>query len=175
MSPRRGIAVAIIAVVVVIALVGSAFLLSQASTGTLSINVKDSTGDWKNVNATFSEVQVHKASGGNDSGWISLTIINGTVDLASLTNVSELLASSSITTGNYTQIRIIVSSVSGTMVNGTTVNFTVPSGELVINHPFNITSGTEEKLTIDIDLGHSIVQNGSKWTFKPLLGAVTEG
>lgn len=167
--------IAVVAVVVAIALIGSAVILSQPANGQLSISVKDAAGDWKNVNATFSEVRVHRTSAGNDSGWVSLSIVNGQVDLASLTNVSELLASSSIAAGNYTQIRIIVSSVTGTMINGTTVNFTVPSGELIINHPFNVTSGAEQKLTIDIDLEHSIVQNGSKWTFKPVLGGVTEG
>jgi hypothetical protein len=167
----------IIAVIVVIVLIAAAigvYTLQQPATGTMSIYVKDDAIAWKHVNITFTEVRVQQASANNDSGWQTVSIKNGSIDLASLTNVSELLASSAIPAGKYTQIRIVVGSATGMMLNGTHVTFVVPSGELKTTHPFNLTAGSTKKLTLEIDLQRSIVQNGSGWTFTPVLGAVSE-
>jgi hypothetical protein len=127
------------------------------------------------VNVTFSEVQVHQASGTNDSGWQTISTNNGTIDLAALTNVSKLPASKAIRSGKYTQIRIVVDSASGTILNGKSVTFNVPSGELKTTHPFNLSAGGTKKLTLEIDLQRSIIHNASGWIFTPLLGVVVEG
>lgn len=146
---------------------------NSTSTGKVSIMVKDLPDDWMHVNVTFSEVSIHQASDGNSSGWHNLTFASQTIDLASLVNISELLASGNVGTGKYTQIRIVVESVVGIMMDGSMVNFTVPSGELKTTHPFNVTAGQTTTLTVDIDLSHSIVHNASGWMFKPVLGSVT--
>jgi len=176
---KRTVAAVIVVIVLIAASVGAYALVQSPtgtmSTGTVSIYIKDDPIAWKHVNVTFSEVQVHQASATNDSGWQTLSIKNGKIDLVTLTNVSELLASSAISTGKYTQIRIVVSSATGMMLNGTNVTFTIPSGELKTTHPFNLTAGGMEKLTLEIDLQRSIVQNASGWIFKPVLGAVVEG
>ncbi len=166
--------IAVIVVVVLIAAAVGAFALAQPATGTMSIFIKDDPIAWKHVNITFSEVRVHRASADNDSGWQTVSIKNGAVDLASLTDVSELLASSAIPAGKYTQIRIVVTTATGMMLNGTHVTFTVPSGELKTTHPFELTAGDTKELTLEIDLEHSIVQNASGWTFKPVLGSISE-
>jgi hypothetical protein len=172
----KGITIAVIIVAIaLIAVAVGAILMSQPATGTLSIYVKDDEIAWKHVNVTFSEVQIHQASGDNDGGWQTLSIKEGTIDLVVLTNVSKLLASSSVPTGKYTQIRLVVDSVTGMMLDGTNVTFTVPSGELKTTHPFNMTEGSNEKLTLEIDLQRSIVHNASGWIFKPVLGAVIQG
>ena len=59
------------------------------------------------------------------------------------------------------------------MVNGTSVVFTVPSGEVKTTTPFEIRSGASTTLTVDIDLSRSIVANGQGWFFTPVLGQVT--
>jgi hypothetical protein len=137
--------------------------------------VKDAPGDWKHVNVTFSEVKVHQASGDNESGWQTISVGNGSVDLAALTNTSQLLGTSSVPAGKYTQIRIVVITATGVMTNGTNVTFNVPSGELKTTHPFDLTEGGKGSFTIEIDLGQSIDQNANGWTFKPVLGAVIDG
>ena len=165
-----------IALVVVVGGVGAILVLSdQGETGTVSIYVKDLPDDWIHMNVTFSEAKIHEADAGNDSGWHTLAIRNQTVDLASLTNVSALLASGNVSAGKYTQIRLVVVNVTGTMEDGSIVNFTVPSGELKTNHPFNVTADHTETLTLDFDLSRSIVHNSSGWIFKPVLGSITEG
>jgi hypothetical protein len=173
MSRKTLIAAVIVVAVLVVATIGAYTLLS-APTGTVSIYIKDAPADWKHVNVTFSEVNIHQAGAANDSGWQTLSIKNGTMDLVSLTNVSELLASANVSVGKYTQIRFVVTSVTGVMVNGTSVVFTVPSGELKTNHPFNVTSDDTKTLTLDIDLSNSIVYSNGGWKFTPVIGAVTE-
>lgn len=166
-------------VIAAVAIVGGLGWYLESSgnegTGTVLIYVKDAPDDWIHINVTFSEVKIHRADADNESGWYVLEIEAQTVDLASLTNVSELLASGNVGAGKYTQIRIVVESVVGTMANGTVVNFTVPSGELKTTHPFNVTEDHTETLTLDFDLEHSIVKAGSEWKFKPVLGSITEG
>ena len=165
-----------VALVVVAGGAGIYMVMSDSEeTGTLSIYVKDLPDDWIHVNVTFSEVKIHKADAGNESGWYSLSIKNQTIDLAVLTNVSELLASGNVSEGKYTQIRLVVTAVTGTMEDGTVVNFTVPSGELKTTHPFNVTADHTEKLTLDFDLSHCIVHNAQGYKFKPVLGAIIEG
>jgi hypothetical protein len=167
-----------IAVTLIVAMgsVGVYLLVSNSGgTGKVSIYVTDLPADWTHVNVTFSDVRIHEASEDNESGWHTLEIHNQTVDLASLTNMSELLASGNVSAGKYTQIRLVVTAVTGTMADGTIVNFTVPSGELKTTHPFNVTAGHTETLTLDFDLSHSIVHESSDWKFKPVLGSITEG
>lgn len=164
-----------IAVLVVLGGVGI-YLAVYKSSGTAKVSVylKDLPATWSHMNVTFSSVEIHQADADNQSGWHTLPIANQTLDLSSLVNVSGLLASGNVSHGKYTQIRLVVISVTGTMANGTIVNFTVPSGELKTTHPFNLTAGDNKTFTIDIDLSQSIVQNSSGWIFKPVLGAISE-
>jgi hypothetical protein len=163
-----------VAIIVALAALGAYVIVTKSSkTGTVSIYVKDLPDEWSHVNVTFSEVKIHAASAGNQSGWHTLKLQKQTIDLASLVNVSELLASGNVSLGKYTQIRLVVISVTGVMTNGTAVNFTVPSGELKTTHPFNVTADQTQSFVLDIDLSHSIVHNSSGWTFKPVLGSIT--
>jgi hypothetical protein len=163
-----------VAIIVALAALGVYVIVNKSSeTGTVSIYVRDLPDEWSHVNVTFSEVKIHAASAGNQSGWHTLKLQKQTIDLASLVNVSELLASGNVSLGKYTQIRLVVISVTGVMTNGTAVNFTVPSGELKTTHPFNVTADHTQSFVLDIDLSHSIVHNSSGWTFKPVLGSIT--
>lgn len=176
-----------------------AYLLTRedSATGRIVIYVKDAPADWTHINVTFSAVMIHEADDDDDNetddnetaeddsddneteedddDWITINLENQTVDLKAYVNISALLASGNISTGKYTQIRIIVSNVTGTMVDGTQVDFKVPSGMLKIIKPFTIEEDEETKLTVDIDLSKSIVENSNGWTFKPVLGSVVDG
>jgi hypothetical protein len=179
MARKSRTALAIVALVAAIVIIGGAagMMLLQGKNGTVAMYVKDAPGDWAHVNVTFSEVQIHQADGNNSSsGWHNLAL-NGThtIDLAALVNVSDLLAQGSVGAGKYTQIRIVVTNVTGVMTNGTKVNFTIPSGELKTTHPFNVTAGKTTKLTLEIGLSKSITQADGKWRFSPVLGAIVQG
>ncbi len=143
--------------------------------GGLTVYVRDATGPWAHVYVTFSDVQVHEAGKGNNSGWDTVRMQTKTVDLASLTTVSDLLAIDRLNPGKYTDIRIVVASASGQLSTGQAVNLTVPSGELKINHPFEISSARTTTLTVEIDLSRSIGQNGTGYVFTPVVGSVITG
>ena len=143
-----------------------------AGEGTVNVYVKDAPANWTHVYVTFSEVQVHAADQGNASGWYNLTTGPKTVDLASLVTVSELLGSAKVPAGMYTQLRIVVMAAQGVLQNGTTENFTVPSGELKTDDPFNVTTGQAVSLTVDIDLSRSIVWTAEGYLFLPVIGSV---
>jgi len=184
----KGIALLALGVSAIVILGGAgAYLLTRedAATGRVVINVKDAPAGWTHINVTFSTVRIHQAGLDNetgqndtaedDSGWHILQLDEQTLDLAALVNVSGLLASGNVSVGKYTQIRIVVVNVTGTLENGTQVNFRVPSGELKINKPFTIVEDDATTLTVDIDLSKSIVQNKDGWTFKPVLGSIVQG
>ena len=177
---RNAILAVGVAIVVIVAAFGVYLAAAKSpSTGKVSIMVKDLPDDWTHVNVTFSQVRIHQASTGNESesnesGWHNLAIAQKTIDLAVLVNVSELLASANVGPGKYTQIRLVIDSVIGTMEDGTVVNFTVPSGELKTTHPFNVTAGQTTTLTLDFILEDSIVHNSQGWKFKPVLGPIIQ-
>lgn len=148
----------------------------SAEDGTLAVSVQDasSTVNWTHVWVTFSKIQAHEANATDASAWHNLTVTKETVDLAALTKLSQLLGTATLPTGMYTQLRIVVSSASGQMMNGMKANFTVPSGELKTDDPFNITVGQTTSLTVDIDLSRSIVRADGMWLFLPVLGSVRQ-
>src|SRR5881409_863189 len=140
--------------------------------GSLDVAVQDDSGAWAHVWVTFTQVWVHEAGKSEDVGWHNLTVTQTSIDLASLVNVSELLASARVGPGKYTEIRLVVIAATGKMLDGTTVVFSVPSGDVKAVTPFEVRSGTTTRLTVDINLARSIVANGSSWTFTPVLGQI---
>lgn len=147
-----------------------------AGFGTLAVYVQDAPAsvNWTHVWVTFSRIQAHEANATGETGWFNVTQQTGTVDLVALKTVSQLLGTAKLAAGMYTQLRIVVSSVTGVMENGTKVDFIVPSGELKTDGPFNVTVGQTTSLTLDIDLSRSIVHADSMWLFLPVLGSVQE-
>jgi len=143
--------------------------------GTLEVSVQDAPAsvNWTHLWVTFARIQAHEANATNETGWFNVTQ-TGSVDLAALKTVSQLLGTAKLAAGMYTQLRIDVSSATGVMENGTTVHFIVPSDVLKTDDPFNVTVGQTTSLTLDIDLSRSIVHADSKWLFVPVISAVQE-
>jgi hypothetical protein len=177
MAQRRTLAIvaSIVAILIVISAVGAYAVQTSGKKGTVQVYVKDAVGPWAHVNVTFNTLQIHRADATNTSGWTTLSIHNGTLDLVQFVNISALLGDGKVASGNYTQLRVDVVNVTGVMTNGTEVNFTVPSGQLKTTNPFSVVAGGTTRLTIDIDLEHSITNANGTWIFKPVLGSVTEG
>ncbi len=159
-----------IAALVVVGGIAAYMLLYE---GQVVVRVMDAPGVWAHVNVQFSAVYIHEANKSADT-WTQLPIAAGTIDLASLQNVSDVLASARLGPGHYTQIRFNVTSAQGVLEAGGTVDFTVPSGELKTDQQFDIVSGKTTTLTVDINLDRSIVQLGNgTWIFTPVIGDVT--
>lgn len=168
MTPRRGFALAASAL---LAIAGLAYIGTLAS-GSIVVFVRDAPVSWSELNVHFSDVRVHRADAGNESGWISLPLTSPTIDFVALGDLTEQLALHRAPAGKYTQIRIVVSSVDGVLEDGPAVILTVPDGVLKIVTPFDLSSGGTTAITVDFDLADSIHLAGDKWIFRPVLGSV---
>ncbi|BBE41488.1 DUF4382 domain-containing protein [Conexivisphaera calida] len=154
--------VVVIAIVVVAALAGAA-LYYHYSQGTVEVYVQ---GDPSfAVYITVSSVMLHSESG----GWITLSNSSTTVQL---TNSPQLLTSSTIPAGNYTELRMVVSSAEVTigLVN---VTASVPSGVLkipIIRGGLHVTGGSTAKL--EVLMGPHLVSTGNgQYMLSPVVTA----
>src|SRR2546428_9858174 len=170
MGMRRALIALVVAAAVAIAGVAAYVYMFE---GSLDVAVQDESGAWAHVWVTFTQVWVHEAGKSEDVGWHNLTVAQASIDLASLVNVSKLLASARVGPGKYTEIRLGVIAATGKMLDATPAGFSVPSGDVKAVTPFEVRSGTTTKLTVDINLARSIVANGSGLTFTPCLGKIT--
>src|SRR5256885_3166375 len=67
-DPMRPRTVFAMAVTGLLFIAGLAFLGSVTS-GTVYVYVRDAPANWRQLNVVFSDIQVHRADAGNDSGW----------------------------------------------------------------------------------------------------------
>lgn len=146
--------------------------------GTVGFFVTDApTDDWSRLNVTFSKVEIHKAGADNSSGWVTLVEERRTVDFIALhaNNTAEALGFAKVDAARYTQVRLTIDSVVGwKKSDGSNVTFKVPSGVLRTSKSFEVKSGGNTTLTLEIDLSQSISchQNNTDCTFKPVVGKV---
>ena len=85
-DPTRPRTVFAMAVTGLLLIAGLAFLGSVTS-GTLSVYVRDAPAEWKQLNVVFSDIEVHRANAGNDSGWIHLPLSSPNIDFVALGNL----------------------------------------------------------------------------------------
>ncbi len=159
-----------IAAILVVGGIAAYFLLYQ---GEVAVYVKDAPGTWAHVYVTFSGVAIHESGQGNAS-WTNVSSTRQTVDLAVLTNVSQLLGSVRLNPGHYEQIRLSVVNVTG-VLSGTnqTVTISVPpdNATLKIVGQFTVSSGQTTSITVDIFLDRSIRDVNGTWMFTPVVGS----
>jgi hypothetical protein len=166
---------------------------SASSNGTLTIHLTDSPfSDAKALLVTFSDVSVHSADPGD---WKTLTFTPAasfrTCDLKQLTGATDVLGVGSLAAGQYTQIRLNVSSatlyltnawnvgpcVSGTITPplGASAPVTIPSGEIKLNNEFTVaSSGPGTKILLDFDGDQSVHQTGGgRYMMSPVIRLVS--
>ena len=168
MRPRTVFAMAVTGLLFI---AGLAFLGSVTS-GTVYVYVRDAPAEWRQLNVVFSDIQVHRANAGNESGWIHLPLSSPTIDFVALANLTRLLALDRAPAGKYTQLRLVVNSVDGILRDGTPVTLIVPSGELKTTTPFDVPGSGVVRVTLDFDLASSIHAAGGQWIFRPVLGSI---
>lgn len=168
MTPRRAFAVAVASLLVIAGIV----YLSTFASGTIVVRVRDAPAAWQHLNVTFSDIQVHRADAGNDSGWMSLPLSTSEIDFVALGNLTKVLSLDRAPAGKYTQIRIVVDSVEGMLADGTPVSLLVPDHELKTVTPFDLPGGGSVTVTLDFDLASSIHAANGTWIFRPVLGSI---
>jgi len=148
---------------------------SSAGNGTLSINITDSPfSDAKALLVTFSEVKVHNTDG---DSWQTIPFTSGssrTCDLKKLQGPTDVLGVGTLPAGHYTQIRLVVSSANIYFDNaagggacaasiaapaGTSAPVDIPSGEVMLNRQFTITTGATTML-LDFNGDQSVKATG---------------
>ncbi len=164
---------------------------SSDSTGSLSLGLSDAaSSDYKAVYVTIKEVQAHRGEDG-EGVWYVVATPNKTYNLLHLVNgVIEQLGLSSLETGTYTQMRLIIGTEAenGSNILGQThphANYfidglngihelRVPSGYntgIKLVHQFGIVEGLTTELILDFDVERSIVKagNSGNWQLKPTI------
>ena len=157
------------------------------SAGTLRVALTDTPAcGYDAVNVTVEKVRVHQsASASEDAGGWSEVVLNPVkrVDLLKLTNgVLEELGAASLPAGNYTQVRLVLSSNSTAtpMANsvvptgGTETALETPSGQqsgLKINTNVGVASGQLTDIVLDFHVCESVVSAGQsgRYILKPVL------
>ena len=152
----------VIAVVVLAAAVGAA-LYYHYSYGTVDVYV---AGDPQfAVYVTVSSVMLHSKSG----GWVTVSNSSVTVEL---TSSPQLLASATIPAGNYTEIRMVISSAEVT-VGPVNVTASVPSGVLkvpIVRGGLRVAGGSTAKL--EILIGPHVISTGNgQYLLSPVVTA----
>ena len=137
------------------------------SVGTLEVRVTDLPNPAITaIDITVEEVQVNSAS---DGQW--RTVVQGPVsfDLIKLVGVEDVLGSGDLAPGQYTQIRLKVTSTTITQ-DGEMSEAKVPSDTLKIVRPFTIVAGETTIATLDFDAERSVVTQGrGNFLLKPVI------
>lgn len=174
----------------IITLISLAFILmvisgcsSQTNTGVLELKITDAPAEFEIQKAlvTISQVQVHKANSGenatneSESGWFTVVEETQTYDLMQLTNgVTDVLGTSELEVGKYTQIRLILERAVVT-IDDVEHDLTVPSDKLKLTKGFTIEQNKTTTLTLDFDAKESIKANGKdEYKLNPTIKIIEE-
>ena len=124
-------------------------------------------------NVTGTETVCTDINGGGDAGWRTVVDEEQTFDLIAIQDVKEFLGETDLEPGKYTQIRLLIASVS-LEVSGEPASLKIPSNKIKLVKPFTINSGETTTLTLDFDAGKSVHQAGSKYILKPTIKVIQE-
>jgi hypothetical protein len=141
---------------------------SGPETGTLDVRVTDQPDpDITAIVITAEKVQVHKAGGDDEGGWITVVEGEFSFDLLKVISKEESIGVGELEPGMYTQTRITVLDVQVTK-GGEQLTAEVPSGELKLVGPLEVIAGETTILTLDFNAERSIVEaGGRRLIFRP--------
>lgn len=140
-----------------------------SGSGTLRMMLTDSPfRDAKALLVTFSEVDVHK-SDIPDGTWTKVMVTERTCDLKRLESAQDSLGTGTLTSGHYTQVRLVVTKAvvyfdnptigdacTATAPIGMHADVTIPSGEVKLNREFEVPEGGATTMLLDFDGDRSV-------------------
>jgi hypothetical protein len=142
------------------------------------------------VNVTIQKIRVHKSNTASDTdgGWSEIVLNPARrVDLLDLTNgVLDELGQTSLPTGKYTQLRLVLAANGGTLPLANSVVLTSDHSEVELKTPSGQQSGLKTNINIDIasnqladfvldfDACKSVVRagNSGQYLLKPVLSMI---
>jgi hypothetical protein len=142
--------------------------------GRLKIYLIDSPVALDSVIICVTRVEVHKAGNDSTSGWFVINDSTRYFDLLLLSNgASAVLGDTSLATGQYTQIRLIIGEGSYVIDQGVKHNLEIPSGSqtgIKLIHKFTIEAAKLYELLLDFNVEKSIVITGNgQYKLKPTI------
>jgi len=123
--------------------------------GRLEVSVTDPPRDWgdaSNIYIRFSEVKVHRANAGNETGWYTVADEGGWIDMMSTLNSSAALGAGNLQAGKYNLVWFTVEEAIVT-VDGVNNTATVQSGTFkvsIVQGGVDIKAGQTSHLLIDV-------------------------
>ena len=150
---------------------------SNGAQGDIKIYLVDSPSSYDAVNIVVTEVSVHIASSDSNSGWTVINSTTRTINLLNLTNGNfDILGTSRLDVGRYTQIRLMIGTGSNVVVDGEVHPLDIPSGTqsgLKLNHQFDIEADVLYELTLDFDASRSIhVTGNGQYQLRPVIRVI---
>jgi len=164
---------------------------SPSGTGTLRLMLKDTPfTDAKAVLVTFSEVTAHRST---EADFTKLPFAGGatsrTCDLKKLQTAQDVLGTGPLMAGQYTQVRLVVSTATLYFDNaasgdacaaaveapgGRNAPLEIPSGEVKLNRQFTVPEGGTTTMLLDFDGDRSIRLTGSnRYMMIPVIAVVS--
>jgi hypothetical protein len=142
--------------------------------GSLKMYLVDSPSSFDSVVVFVSRVEVHKSGSDDNSGWF---VINNTLrsfDLLQLRNgASAVLGDSILASGDYTQIRLILTNGNYVIDNGVKHDLIIPSGSqtgIKLNHGFTIEPNSLYELILDFNVDRSIhITGNGQYMLRPVI------
>jgi len=151
---------------------------SPSSNNGVTVMLKDSPfADAKALFVVFSTVSVHLSGGSFVTVPFSGAATTRTCDLKKLTASQDVLGTGALAAGHYTQIRLVVSSATLYFDNPSSASsacaatlsapagrsgaVTIPSGEVILNREFDVTSTATTTITLDFDGDQSVKETGN--------------
>jgi len=147
----------------------------------LVIRLTDSPGDYDAVNVDVQSIEVHRSTGNQESGWITLSGVNSAVyNLLDLTNgIDVVLADTEFPTGKLSQMRLVLGENNTVDIDGEVHQLETPSAlqsglKLQINETLEV--GITYQFLLDFDAAKSVVKAGTsgKFNLKPVIKIRTE-
>ncbi|MBI3556439.1 MAG: DUF4382 domain-containing protein [Deltaproteobacteria bacterium] len=152
----------------------------DGGSGTLHVMATDAPFPYSTVasaTVTLTKVEARlKDLSGPDASYITLSETSETIDLVQLTNGLALdIASLTVPTGDYDQVRLIVTGGTVTMTDGRFYDLKVPSGsetgiKVDITPAIHVESSLSSDLLLDFNLAKSFVAQGGGHTADGISG-----
>lgn len=153
---KRRMLFVIVAVIIVVAASSAIFAYYNYGNGTLEIRLTDPPVNWgtaTQVYLNYSAIEIHRADGGNASGWLTVVDKSAWVNLTRTLNVNQTIGFKALQAGQYNLIRFTILNAVVT-VGGKNYTATVPSGKLQIaitKGGIRIATGQTAALLVDLN------------------------
>ncbi len=141
------------------------------------VRMTDSPGNYAALNVTITSVDGYV----EDHGWVTLSSQTQTINVASLTNGSEIVIADAhdVQTGFYTHLRIKFGGTATININATgsgsgllfTLIWDSPQEvDILVNR--QVTNNSGANVLLDFDVAQSIIQIGAQYHFQPVVREV---